>query len=119
MIQEPEPLAHDQDVAALLPVLAQLDQSATELETGQHISAAQITAYETQAAHARHLLDAAGASATEVAQAEKAHRGDGARGFAIRGLDHATHTRQFGSTEPVNSQPGKYRDRDDDRDIDL
>ncbi|WP_241779820.1 hypothetical protein [Streptomyces natalensis] len=119
MIHEPDALAHGQEVAALLPVLAQLDQTATELETGQHISAARITAYETQATHARHLLDALGTSATEVAQAEKAHRGDGDKGFAIRGLDHATHTRRFESTEPAVSQPDKDRDRDDDHDIDL
>lgn len=97
--QDPKVLAHQEEVAGLLPALAQLDATASELEqksaAGQEVTAAQISTYEQQAAHARHLVDAAGATAKEVADAEKEHRGDGDKGFAARGLDHATHIRSF------------------------
>ncbi|MFE7268173.1 hypothetical protein ACFU9B_40250 [Streptomyces sp. NPDC057592] len=116
--QDPQDLTHQQEVAGVLPALAQLDATASELEqksAAGEITAADVSAYEQQAAHARHQIDAAGASPKEVTDAEKEHRGDGDRGFAARGLDHATHTRSF---EP-STDNSKDRDRDDDEEIDL
>ncbi|MFG3207910.1 hypothetical protein [Streptomyces sp. NPDC048192] len=119
--QDPKALAHQEEVAALLPALAQLDRAASELEqktaAGEQVTAADVHAYEQQAAHARHLVHAAGATSREVTDAEKEHRGDGDRGFAARGLDHATHTRSYEPT-PADSD-SKDRDRDDDEEIDL
>ncbi|MGW1043654.1 hypothetical protein [Streptomyces sp. NPDC002547] len=113
--------AHQEEVAALLPALAQLDTTASELEqktaAGEKVTAADVSAYERQAAHARHLVHAAGATSHEVTDAEKEHRGDGDKGFAARGLDHATHTRSYEPT-PADSD-SKSRDRDDDEEIDL
>lgn len=120
--QDPKALAHEQEVAGLLPALAQLDATASELEqksaAGKEVTAADVSAYEQQAAHARHLVDTAGATAKEVADAEKEHRGDGDKGFAARGLDHATHTRSFEPSEAA-ADGGKERARDDEDDIDL
>ncbi|MFD5906554.1 hypothetical protein ACFWHG_34345 [Streptomyces microflavus] len=111
---------HQEEVAGLLPTLAQLDRTATELEekagAGQEVTAADVSAYEQQAAHARHLVDAAGADHREVAEAEKEHRGDGDKGFATRAMDHAAHPRSF---EPTPADNGRDRDRDDDEEIDL
>ncbi|MGW6605145.1 hypothetical protein [Streptomyces sp. NPDC055036] len=119
--QDPKDLAHQQEVAGLLPVLAQLDATASELEqksaAGKEVTAADVGAYEQQAAHARHLVGAAGATPKEVADAEKDHRGDGAKGFAARGLDYATHIRSFEPSQAADSN--KDRDRDDDEEIDL
>ncbi|MFJ2922900.1 hypothetical protein [Streptomyces sp. NPDC087307] len=113
--------AHQEEVAALLPALAHLDATASELEqktaAGERVTAADVSAYEVQAAHARHLVHAAGATGQEVTDAEKEHRGDGDSGFAARGLDHATHTRSYEPT-PADST-SKERDRDDDEEIDL
>ncbi|WP_431776280.1 hypothetical protein [Streptomyces cucumeris] len=108
-------------VGGLLPALAQLDQIATELQAktaaGAEVTAADVSTYEQQAAHARHLVDAAGADSGEITEAEKEHRGDGDKGFATRGLDHATHPRVFEPTQPAADSS---RDRDDDdEEIDL
>ncbi|MEU3551302.1 hypothetical protein [Streptomyces longwoodensis] len=114
--------AHQEEVAGLLPALAQLDRIAAELEektaSGQEATAADVSAYQQQAAHVRHLVDAAGADHREVAEAEKEHRGDGDKGFAARGLDHAAHPRSFEPTPPP-ADNGQDRDRDDDEEIDL
>ncbi|WP_330469292.1 hypothetical protein OG547_35455 (plasmid) [Streptomyces longwoodensis] len=114
--------AHQEKVAGLLPALAQLDRTAAELEektaSGQEVTPADVSAYQQQAAHARHLVDAAGADHREVAEAEKEHRGDGDKGFAARGLDHAAHPRSFEPTPPPAGN-GHDRDRDDDEEIDL
>ncbi|MFI7352089.1 hypothetical protein ACIBSR_38285 [Streptomyces sp. NPDC049936] len=114
--------AHQEEVAGLLPALAQLDRTAAELEekaaSGQEVTAADVSAYEQQAAHARHLVDAAGADHREVTEAEKEHRGDGDKGFAARGLEHATHPHNFEPTPPP-ADAGQDRDRDDDEEIDL
>ncbi|MFF3061579.1 hypothetical protein [Streptomyces sp. NPDC057909] len=114
--------AHQEEVAGLLPALAQLDRTVAELEektaSGQEVTPADVSAYEQQAAHARHLVDAAGADHREVAEAEKEHRGDGAKGFAARGLDHAARPRSFEPTPPP-ADNGQDRDRDDDEEIDL
>lgn len=114
--------AHQEEVAGLLPALAQLDRTAAELEektaSGQEVTAADVSAYQQQAAHARHLVDAAGADHREVTEAEKEHRGDGDKGFAARGLDHAAHPRSFEPTPPP-ADNGQDRDRDDDEEIDL
>ncbi|KAB7833556.1 hypothetical protein [Streptomyces mobaraensis] len=94
---------------------AQLDRTATELEQNTAVgtvTAADVSLYEQQAAHARHLLAAAGAEAKDVADAEKAHRGDGERGFATRALDHATHPRLFQTTQPA-ADSGREHDHDD------
>ncbi|MFD5236041.1 hypothetical protein [Streptomyces tendae] len=113
---------HQEEVAGLLPALAQLDRTAAELEekakSGQEVTPADVSAYEQQAAHARHLVDAAGADHREVAEAEKEHRGDGDKGFATRALDHAAHPRSFEPTPPPTDN-GQDRDRDDDEEIDL
>jgi hypothetical protein len=85
--------------------------------SGQEVTPADVSAYEQQAAHARHLVDAAGADHREVAEAEKEHRGDGATGFAARGLDHAARPRSFEPT-PGPADNGQDRDRDDEE-IDL
>ncbi|MFJ2406643.1 hypothetical protein ACIOUE_35690 [Streptomyces xanthochromogenes] len=118
--QDPKAVAHQQDVAGLLPVLAQLDSTASELEqksaAGKQVTAADVSAYEHQAAHARHLVHVAGVTGQEVADAEKEHRGDGSTGFAARGLEHATHTRSYTPT-PADSG-SKDRDRNDEE-IDL
>ncbi|MFE7394706.1 hypothetical protein [Streptomyces sp. NPDC057582] len=117
--QDPKATEHEQEVAGLLPALAQLDRTAAELEektaSGQEVTAADVSAYEQQAAHARHLVDAAGADHREVVEAEKEHRGDGDKGFTARGLDHAAHTRSFEPTQPA-ADSGKERD---DEEIDL
>lgn len=119
--QDPKALAHQEEVAGLLPALAQLDSTASELEqktaAGEQITAADVSVYEQQAALARHLVHAAGATSKDVTDAEKEHRGDGAQGFAARGLDHATHTRSYEPT-PADSDR-KDRDRADDEEIDL
>ncbi|MBY8868729.1 hypothetical protein [Streptomyces sennicomposti] len=113
---------HQEEIAGLLPALAQLDRTATELQektaAGQEVTAADISAYQQQAAHARHLVDAAGVDHHEVAEAEKEHRGDGDKGFAERAMDHATHPRSFEPTPPP-ADNGQDRDRDDDEEIDL
>ncbi|MFJ8855167.1 hypothetical protein [Streptomyces sp. NPDC102437] len=112
--------AHQEEVAGLLPALAQLDRTATELQektaSGQEVTAADVGTYQQQAAHARHLVDVAGTDHREVAEAEKEHRGDGDRGFAARGMDHAAHPRSFEQTSPDS---GHDRDRDNDEEIDL
>ncbi|WP_328973991.1 hypothetical protein [Streptomyces sp. NBC_00239] len=112
---------HQEEVAGLLPALAQLDRTAAELEektaSGQEVTAADVSTYEQQAAHARHLVDAAGADHREVAEAEKEHRGDGDKGFATRAMDHAAHPRSFEPTPPP-ADNGQDRDRDDEE-IDL
>ena len=117
--EETEDLEHQQEVAGLLPALAQLDQTASELEqktaAGEEVTAADISAYKHQAAHARHLVEQVGTTAKEVAAAEKEHRGDGEKGFAGRGLDHAAHPRHY---EPTPGEDGQGRDRDDEE-IDL
>ncbi|MFF4828209.1 hypothetical protein ACFY20_35590 [Streptomyces sp. NPDC001312] len=114
--------AHQEEVAGLLPALAQLDRTAAELEektaSGQEVTAADVSTYEQQAAHARHLVDAAGADHREVAEAEKEHRGDGDKGFAARGLNHATHPRSFEPTPPP-ADSAQDRARDDDEEMDL
>ena len=119
--QTEDTTAHQEEVAGLLPALAQLDRTAAELEekaaTGQ-VTAADVSTYERQAAHARHLVDATGATHREVAEAEKEHRGDGAQGFAARALDHATHPRTFEPAAPP-ADSAQDRDRDDEEDIDL
>ncbi|MFI5987112.1 hypothetical protein ACIBEA_40385 [Streptomyces sp. NPDC051555] len=116
--QDPQ-AAHQQEVAGLLPALAQLDRTATELEqnaaAGKDVTAADIGMYEHQAAHVRHLADAAGVTIQEVAQAEKKHQGDGDKGFAGRALDHATHPRDFQPT----TTPAPAPDKEHDQDIDL
>ncbi|MEV6456561.1 MULTISPECIES: hypothetical protein [Streptomyces] len=113
---------HQEEVAGLLPALAQLDRTVAELEektaSGREVTAADVSAYEQQAAHARHLVDAAGADHREVAEAEKEHRGDGDKGFATRAMEHAAHPRSFEPTPPP-ADNGQDRDRDDDEEIDL
>jgi len=113
-------LARQEEVAGLLPALAQLDRTAAELEektaSGSEITAADVSTYEQQAAHARHLVDAAGADHREVIEAEKEHRGDGEKGFAARGLDHAAHPLSF---EPTPHPDDNAGDRADEEEIDL
>ncbi|MFF5893947.1 hypothetical protein ACFY72_35035 [Streptomyces globisporus] len=108
-----------EEVAGVLPALAQLDRTATELQeettSGQEVTAADVSTYKQQAAHARHLVEATGVDHREVTEAEKEHRGDGDKGFAARGLDHAAHPRSF---EPTPAYNGQARHRDDDE-IDL
>ncbi|MGD6757304.1 hypothetical protein [Streptomyces sp. BH105] len=105
------------DVTALLPALAQLDSTASDLEAkaaaGKDLSDAEISTYEQQAAHARQLIHETGATAQELSQAEKEHRGDGDKGFAKRGLDHANHPRAY---EPSKDHD---RSRDDDDEIEI
>ncbi|MEU3084075.1 hypothetical protein ABZ697_27650 [Streptomyces albidoflavus] len=112
---------HQAQVAGLLPALAQLDRTTTELAkktaSGQEVTAADVSTYQQQTAHARHLLDSAGADHREVAEAENGHHGDGAKGFATRAMDHATHPRTFEPTPPP-ADNGQDRDRDDEE-IDL
>ncbi|WP_093804049.1 hypothetical protein [Streptomyces sp. Wb2n-11] len=114
--------AHQEEVAGLLPALAQLDRAAAELEektaSGQEVTPADVSAYQQQATHTRHLVDAVGANHREVAEAEKEHRGDGDKGFATRGLDHAAHPHSFEPTPPP-ADNGQDHDRDDDEEIDL
>ncbi|MFM9625061.1 hypothetical protein ACKI14_44975 [Streptomyces turgidiscabies] len=111
---------HEQEVAGLLPALAQLDQTARDLEqkasAGKEVTAADISTYQHQAAHAQHLVQETGADAKEVDAAEKEHRGNGERGFAARALDHAAHPRYF---EPTPADEGAARAQDDEQDIDL
>lgn len=118
---EDQERAHQEEVAGLLPVLAQLDRTATELEektaSGQEVTPADVSTYEQQAAHARHLVDAAGANWRDVTQAEKEHRGDGDKGFASRGYGHAAHPRSFEPTPPP-ADTGQDHDHDDEE-IDL
>ncbi|AEY94334.1 hypothetical protein SHJG_p219 (plasmid) [Streptomyces hygroscopicus subsp. jinggangensis 5008] len=119
--ENPDALDRQEEVAGLLPALAQLDRTAAELEeksASGHVTTADIDAYEQQAAHARHLVDAAGADHRDVIEAEKEHHGDGDKGFAARGLDHAAHPRSFEPTPPP-ADNGRDRDRDDDEEIDL
>ncbi|MEU5143724.1 hypothetical protein [Streptomyces sp. NPDC021139] len=91
--------AWEEEVTALLPALAALDKTATQLEaqtaSGKEVTVGEVATYETQAAHVRHLVDAASVSTREITSAEAEHQSDGERGFASRGLDHATHTRHF------------------------
>ncbi|MCG0065972.1 hypothetical protein L0F81_22190 [Streptomyces tricolor] len=119
--EEPAVLTHQEKVAGLLPALAQLDRTADELEektaSGQ-VTSADVSAYQQQVALARHLVDVTGATHREVADAEKEHRGDGDKGFAARGLDHATHPRSF-EPSPPPADSAQDRDRDDEEDIDL
>ncbi|MEU0032011.1 hypothetical protein [Streptomyces sp. NPDC006335] len=111
--------AHEQEVAGLLPALAQLDRTATELEqktaAGEAVTAADVSTYKQQAAHTQHLINEVGANAEEVVAAEKEHRGDGERGFAVRALDHASHPRHF---EPTSDGEATGREQDDEE-IDL
>uniref|UniRef100_A0AAU3H785 Uncharacterized protein n=1 Tax=Streptomyces sp. NBC_01401 TaxID=2903854 RepID=A0AAU3H785_9ACTN len=62
---EDQERAHQEEVAGLLPALAQLDRTAAELEekalSGQEVTAADVSAYEQQATHARPLVGAADA----------------------------------------------------------
>ncbi|WP_327299924.1 hypothetical protein [Streptomyces sp. NBC_01197] len=108
-------LAHQEEISGLMPVLSALDKTGRELDqqvsAGREVTAGQIAVYETQAAHARHLVSAAGASTREITEAEREHRGDGDRGFTGRGLDHATHTRHF---EPLPAADKASTDRDID-----
>ncbi|MFE9334892.1 hypothetical protein [Streptomyces sp. NPDC006925] len=98
-------MTDDQDrqghIAGLLPALAQLDLTAGELD--QHRTtrdnSAQVSTYDHQAAHARHLIFSASATCQEVEEAERLHRGDGEKGFAARGYDHALHPRQYEDAE--------------------
>ncbi|NMI63146.1 hypothetical protein [Streptomyces sp. RLA2-12] len=120
--EDPAEREHEQEIAGLLPTLAQLDRTATELEqktaAGQEVTAADISAYQQQAAHAQHLVQDAAADAKEISAAEKEHRGDGERGFATRALDHANHPRHFEPT-PADAGSDKDRERDDEQEIDL
>lgn len=120
--EDPTEREHEQEIAGLLPALAQLDRTATDLEqktaAGQEVTAADISAYRHQAAHAQHLVQDAAADAKELSAAEKEHRGDGERGFAARALDHANHPRHFEPT-PAEADSGKDRERDDEQEIDL
>lgn len=115
---KPEETVRQTEITGLLPVLSQLDKTAAELEqlaaAGKEVTAGQIAAYEMEAAHARHLVNAAGASAQEITGAEQQHRNDGDPGFTGRALDHATHPRHF---QPAPSTPTP--DRDHEQDIDL
>lgn len=116
--QSENAVSRQEEVAGVLPVLAQLDRTAADLEektaSGQ-LTAADVTVYEHLSAHARHLVDVTGTDHREVAEAEKDHRGDGDKGFAARGLDHATHPRSF---ELPLADTAQTRDRDDEE-IDL
>lgn len=118
--QSAEDLARQEEIAGLLPILASLDKAAAELEqnaaAGKEVNARQIAAYETQAAHARHLVNAAGASTSEITDAEHEHRSDGDRGFTARALDHATHTRHF---EPAPAADAATEHDIDDEEISL
>lgn len=103
--------ARQSEITGLLPVLSQLDETAAALErqaaAGKEVTANQIAAYQTEAAHARHLMTSSGASTQEITAAEQEHRGDGASGFTVRALDHAMHTRHF---EPT-PDPSDGKDR--------
>lgn len=119
--QNPEETARQAEIAGLLPALSSLDKTATELEqqaAAGKLTAGQIAVYETETAHARHLLNAAGVSTSEITDAEREHRSVGDRGFTSRALDHATHPRRF---EPTPSATGsdKDRERDDEMEINL
>ncbi|MFJ2561279.1 MULTISPECIES: hypothetical protein [unclassified Streptomyces] len=121
--QNAEETARQEEIAGLLPALSALDKTAAELEqqaaAGKEVTAGQIAAYETQAAHARHLVNAAGASTSEITAAEQEHRSDGERGFTTRALDHATHTRHFEPTPAADTGSDKDRKRDDEMEISL
>ncbi|MFI1734917.1 hypothetical protein ACH40E_38040 [Streptomyces acidicola] len=108
-----------EQAAGLLPALAQLDRTATELERksagGDQVTQVEIDVYRHQAAHAQHLIQEAGTEAREVTDAEKDHCGDGDKGFAARALDHATHPRHF---EPTPGDEDTARTRDEEE-IDL
>ncbi|MGP3691173.1 hypothetical protein ACTVZO_42005 [Streptomyces sp. IBSNAI002] len=114
----PDESARQTEITGLLPVLSQLDKTAAELEqlaaAGKDVTSGQIAAYEMQAAHARHLVNAAGVSTQEITAAEQEHRSDGDPGFTGRALDHATHTQHF---QPTLSTPAP--DREHEQDIDL
>ncbi|MBT2469346.1 hypothetical protein J7E97_16045 [Streptomyces sp. ISL-66] len=116
--QKPEEDVRQTEITGLLPVLSQLDKTAAELEqltvAGKEVTTGQIAAYEMEAAHARHLVNAAGVTTQEITDAEQQHRSDGNPGFTGRALDHATHTRHFQPT-PSNPTP----DREHEQDIDL
>lgn len=116
------PAEREHEIARLLPALAQLDRTASELEqktaAGQEVTAADISTYQNQAAHTQHLVQEAAADANEVSAAEKEHCGDGERGFATRALDHANHPRHFEPT-PGDAGSDKEPERDDEQEIDL
>jgi hypothetical protein len=118
-----EETARQAEIAGLLPVLSSLDKTAAGLEqqaaAGKEVTAGQIAAYETEAAHARHLVNAAGVSTSEITDAEQEHRSDGDRGFTARALDHATHTRHFEPIPAADAGSDKDRERDDEQEIDL
>lgn len=99
----------DTDIRAqlgeLMPVLAQLDETASQLETaaaeGEEITTDHINTYELQARHGHQLLQGHDLTPGEVHDAESEHRGDGATGYAARGLDHILHTRHFEPAPPA------------------
>lgn len=121
--QSAEEIARQAEITGLLPVLSQLDKTAAELEqlaaAGKEVTTGQIAAYETEAAHARHLVNAAGASTREITDAEQEHRSDGDRGFTGRALDHATHTRHFEPTPAADASSDKDRDIEEELEISL
>ncbi|MFF0142665.1 hypothetical protein ACFYRN_40310 [Streptomyces sp. NPDC005227] len=117
--QSAEETTRQAEITGLLPVLSQLDKTAAALEqqaAAGKVTAGQIAAYETEAAHARHLVNAAGVSTREITDAEQEHRSDGDRGFTARALDHATHTRHF---EPTPDDAGSTKDRDVEEEMEI
>lgn len=109
------------EITGLLPVLSQLDKTAAEIEqlaaAGEEVTPGQIATYETEAAHARHLVSTAGASTQEITEAERENRSGDDRGYTERALDHATHTRHFEPTPPPAGND--ERDVEDEEEISL
>ncbi|MCX4885995.1 hypothetical protein [Streptomyces sp. NBC_00847] len=119
--QNTEETARQEEIAGLLPALSSLDKTAAELEqqaAAGKVTAGQIAVYETEAAHVRHLVNAAGVNTSEITDAEQEHRSVGDRGFTSRALDHATHPRHFEPT-PDDAGSDKDRERDDEMEIEL
>ncbi|MCQ4045825.1 hypothetical protein ACFOSC_27895 [Streptantibioticus rubrisoli] len=109
--------------AAVLPVLASLDQQAAALQQatdrGEQINRSAVVAYELHAQHAKHLLGAHALSASDIKAAAHEHRGAGPHGFADRALDHATHPRHYEPTPPHQPQSDVDQDAEKEQEIDL
>lgn len=118
---DPDSEKREQAAAAVLPVLASLDQQASALqrasEKGEQIKQGSVVSYELAAQHAKHLIGAGGLSADDIKAAAAEHGGSTARSTAERALDHASHIRSFEATPPPETE--KAKDIDDEVEIDL
>jgi hypothetical protein len=113
--------ARELATAHLMPLLAGLDKTARQLErdaeAGQQVTQGRIDSYALQAQHIQHLMRANDIKPADVAGAERGHHGDGEKGFAARGLDHANNPRPYEPTPAADTATGQ--DREDEHEIDL